>query len=168
LDTTRLANFHNEWQDLIILACLSILFRQAVGPKANAADLKQTKDELWILLNDQETTLNHVTLHILDKAEKTRGSPYSEAERKTLTNMIDKTLSPESTLYELVQNRIALHLYTYLTNSTIHAEVLKKHGLTELQNEIQELAKKILLIAEHNRLVYSPLYNEILQKLQSD
>ena len=167
LDITRLTGLHNDWQDITILVCLLVLYKQSLGAKATFNEIKSMKEQLWILLNDQETTLPHINLHLLSNAEKVRGAPFNETEKKSLAALIDKTLSPESPLYDLMQKRIGLHLFSLLQSGSVIKDLLGKHSLLELETEIENLGQKIKPFAEHNRLVYASVYNELIKKLQS-
>ncbi|RKP19743.1 hypothetical protein ROZALSC1DRAFT_13608, partial [Rozella allomycis CSF55] len=165
LDHSRLINFHNEWQDLTILGVLMVLFRQAVGRKVGPEIMGEVKKELWVLLLDGETTIAHVSVHIISKAEKTRGKEFDENERKMLTGLIDKNLAPDSSLFSLIQNRIALHLYCYMKDEALDESLLTKHGMYETVNELKELGKNMRIVVEHNRITYGPIYNEIFKRL---
>ncbi len=208
-----------------------MLFRQAAGPRCKPADVSSCRDVLWVLLNDADTTLTHITLQLLATAEKVRGKPMADSEKKVLTAMIDKTLSPDSTLFELLQSRIAVHVFIYLrTESTlmrsssalaslaaqgmqggtdptqgisgpihlqrsssslalagetgagasdpaattakrrgrVNRELIQKHGLAQVEDDIVALAEKIKVLADHNRVTYAPLYQEIFKVVRRD
>lgn len=163
LDLDRLHDYHNEWQDITILSCLLILYRQSAGPKV-LIDSAQMKKELLVLLDDPDTTLPHLNLHILAAAEKARKRVFTDQERGILSSTIDKTLSPDSSLFDLLHTRVAMHLFLFLKEGKVFPEILAKHGLSEMQKEITDLGKKIKTLAEHNRKTYAPAYLDLAKK----
>lgn len=156
IDKQRLVNFFNDWQDITILSCILLIFKGIAGPKCTPSDMKLAKSQLWTLLNDTETTMKHVTLKICDSAGKIRGSVLSEKECTALENLVDKTLSPGSKMYSLLQTRIKFHIYHPLQ------EKMKKHSLDFCSDEISALSKKILALSTFNKKVFGRLYGSII------
>jgi T-complex protein 11 len=157
MDKSRLVTLFNDWQDVTILGCILIIFKGVAGPKCTPAQLTSAKSDLWTLLNDTETTMKHIILQMSSLAGKIRGTPLTEGESTALDNLVDKTLAPESKLYDLLQRRVMSHIYS------TSPEALAKHGLTQLAGEIETLAAKIRKLAAFNKKVYSSLYALLIQ-----
>ncbi|TPX32911.1 hypothetical protein SmJEL517_g04081 [Synchytrium microbalum] len=164
LDASRLVTFYNDWQDIIIMGALLILFRQAAGSKCSASDLASIKQQLWVLLNDAETSMSHVSLQMISAAGKIRSAPLSETESSLLSGMVDKTLSPKSPLYEMLQKRLGGHLEQYLSSGRLDSDAISRHGLRELEDEVVDLAERIRKLADFNRSVYGTVYNALMQQ----
>lgn len=167
LDSSRLSSYSNDWQDITILSSILVLFRQAAGPKCTHVQLQDMKKNLWLLLNDGDTTLTHVALQITKVAGEIRGRPFETKEQEALSNMIDKTLAPESKLYELLLKRVGSHLRTMCFQRPIDKDALAKHGLNHVETEIEELGRKISKLVDLNKSVYGKLYRSILDELKS-
>ncbi|KAJ3083551.1 hypothetical protein HK102_001018 [Quaeritorhiza haematococci] len=120
---------------------------------------------------------------------------FSDRDVETLASMIDKTLTPDSGLYRVLQNRVAVHLFGYLTaastakkstpNSSSTSEgtttpeffasssspsrfnhsLAARHGLSELEEEITDLAQRIKRLADHNWAVYAPVYGAVYEEV---
>jgi hypothetical protein len=165
MDTARISTFQSDWQDLTIMACILLLFKQVAGPKSNNLTLlKDMKRNIWVLLNDSDTTVEHVLLYISDHAGKTRGKPLASTEIQSLHSLLDKTLSPDSRIYELMHKRVQTQLLEYLQKKEIQSpETLGKSGLAELSDDILDLAEKVRGLAVHNKAVYAKCYNQILK-----
>ena len=164
MDLNRILQYHNDWQDITIMACLLVVFRQAVGPKYDHQAAVSIKKSLWVLLNDDETTMSHITLHIADVAGKLKGTPLSQHDQNVIFNLIDKTLSPESKLYELMRTRISLQMKSFLQHRKLREnEDLIKAGLYDIEEEIRELAQKLGTVFEHNLAVHRKIYNELVR-----
>lgn len=168
MDTTRLVTFYNSWQDITILGTILIVFRQISGPKCHNDDIINAKKGLWILLNDSDSTMSHITLQMASLASKLRGFPMSVKETSDLNVMVEKTLAPGSKLYELVQKRVGMHIENGLHHRKIDADLLTKHGLTTLREEIEDLISKIVPVADMNRAVYGNLYASLLKDIKSE
>ncbi|KAJ3101179.1 hypothetical protein HDU97_001591 [Phlyctochytrium planicorne] len=110
LDPIRLITYRNDWQDLTIMAALLIMFRQVAGAKCTPASMMAMKTNLWVLLNDAETSMYHIVLELSRGAGEIRGKPFSQQEISMLSGMLDKTLSPDSKLYAMISARIGEHL----------------------------------------------------------
>lgn len=167
MDMTHMVNFYNSWQDATILATILIVFKQVSGPKCQQADIMTAKEGLWILLNDSESTMTHITLQMSSMAAKIRGFAMTQKEITDLNVMTEKTLAPGSKLYELVQRRVGVHLEAGISRSKIDVDLLGKHGLTALTQEIEELIEKIVPVAELNRAVYGNLYAALIEDIKA-
>ncbi|KAJ3115484.1 hypothetical protein HDU96_000580 [Phlyctochytrium bullatum] len=116
MDAVRLVTYRNDWQDLTIMAALLILYRQAAGGKCDSAQLLAMKRNLWVLLNDAETSMQHIVLEIAKGAGTIRGRPFTSQESSLLSGMVDKTLSPESRLYSMICSRIGEHITSWVAS----------------------------------------------------
>ncbi|KAI8815885.1 T-complex protein 11-domain-containing protein [Fimicolochytrium jonesii] len=109
MDVSRLVQYYNDWQDITIMAALLVLFRQACAgaprpPSQN--QLEELKRTLWVLLNDHETTMVHVTLQMCRAAGVVRGREFGEREVGMMERLVESTLQPESRLYEIIRGRV--------------------------------------------------------------
>lgn len=167
MDVSRLIAHFNSWQDVTILSSILVVFKQAAGPKCTNADLMEAKNSLWVLLNDSESTMSHITLQMAHLAGKIRGKSMSPEEITSINTITEKTLAPDSKLYELIQKRVGIHVQSGLNNEPINKDVLNKHALVCVEKEIEELIKKLQTIAVLNKAVYGKLYAAILEDIKN-
>jgi hypothetical protein len=167
MDLTRLITFYNSWQDITILSTILVVFKQAAGPKAMVEDIQEAKTSLWILLNDMDSTMSHISVQMASMAGKIRNHPFTAAETTALNTMTEKMLAPGSKLYELMQNRVRIHLVNGVAGQKIDIALLTKHGLQAVKTEIEELVTKMVPISELNRAVFGKLYAGILDDIKS-
>eukprot|EP00842_Homolaphlyctis_polyrhiza_P000053 jgi/Hompol1/1048/HPOL_001804-RA len=176
MDTSRLIAFYNDWQDITILASLLVLFRQAAGAKCATSHLEEAKKNLWVLLNDSETTMSHISLQVAHTAGQIRGKPFADQEREMLGNMMEKTLAPESKLYDLIQKRVGENLRHVIVTGTnagagkaasADRGMLSKHGLSQLEKEIVELGQRIIKVTELNRAIFGKVYAALLDDIRA-
>ncbi|KAI8896803.1 T-complex 11, partial [Globomyces pollinis-pini] len=167
MDLSRLVSFFNSWQDITILSSILVVYKQAAGPKCTLEDLISTKKLLWVLLNDSESTMSHITLQMGQLAGKVRERPFTKEEVTGLHAVTEKTLAPDSKLYELLQKRVGLHLQNGISNLKMDMEMLGKHGLLPVQSEIEELIKKMVQVTDLNKAIYGKLYSSILDDIKA-
>jgi hypothetical protein len=166
MDTSRLVNYYNEFQDISIMAALILLFKQVCGPKTiSPSEMSEIKKTLWILLNNSDTSMEHVTLQLAKEAGKIRNKELALREIDTLRQLIDKTLAFDNPLFLLIQKRVHKILANSLHNAgkLLPDDQLSSNGLVDLKEELQELTRRIKHLADHNRITYAPLYDSILQ-----
>lgn len=161
LDRSRLATFYSTWEELAIFACVMMVFRQALGNKANSLDTKDAQNRLRIVLDDKDTVMDHLHLELVSQAGKLRGKDFTEAESKFVQTMLEKTLSPGSKVYELMLSRVGLQLTAFLKDGKVASEELKKQGISELEVGLVELGNRMRHLAQHNKSVFEPIYSEI-------
>ncbi|KAJ3226248.1 hypothetical protein HDU81_007423 [Chytriomyces hyalinus] len=117
MDVSRLSTFRNDVQDIIILSSLLMLYRQIAGPKSNVGThMKTMKENLWVLLNDSDTSLSHIVAEMVRGAGSVRGTPISAGEVKVLDGLVEKTLAPESRVFLMVASRVLDLLFGWLVS----------------------------------------------------
>ncbi|KAH9250400.1 hypothetical protein BSLG_003888 [Batrachochytrium salamandrivorans] len=167
MDVSRLVAFYNDWQDITILSSLLVLFRQAAGAKCTVARLEEAKNMLWVLLNDSDTTMSHISLQVAHTAGEIRGKPFTEKETEMVSSMMEKTLAPESKLYDLIQKRVGENLKVVMATGVSDKNMMAKHGLTQLDTEVVDLGIRIQKVAELNRAVFGGLYIALLDDIKA-
>ncbi|KAI8927976.1 T-complex 11, partial [Entophlyctis helioformis] len=167
MDTSRLISFYNDWQDITILSSLLVLFRQAAGPRCTNEHLREAKSSLWVLLNDSDTTMSHITLQVAHISGGIRGKPFADNERDMLSNMMEKTLAPDSKLYDLIQKRVGENLKQVVVKGAVDKDMLSKHGMAQLEKEVSELGMRIRKVGELNRAIFGKVYGAILEDIMA-
>ncbi|ORZ35082.1 T-complex 11 [Catenaria anguillulae PL171] len=165
MDLSRLSSYHNEFQDLSIMATLLMLFKQVCG-KAVVGHLTSVVDAtLWTLLNHAETTMAHVATQLAADAGKLRARDMTAAEVAALNRLVDSTLTFDHPLFMLLQKRVTAELAFYLDSSgKLSADdSLARHGLLDIKEELSELGRKIKVLTDHNRSTYRQLYDAIIE-----
>jgi len=164
MDGSRLISFYNDAQDITILCSLLILFRQVAGSHHTVQDLMDMKQILWILLNDAETSMSHIAIQLATTGGKIRRKMFAGKEMELLDGLVNRTLASDNQLYSMIRQRIYGHLRDYLDTGEFNPTTISKHGLSELQEELTNLSKRIKMLADHNKSTYSPVYNVIMNE----
>jgi len=166
LDKSRIVTFYNEWQDITILSCLLLIFRQACCSKCTSENVLNLKQRLYVLLTSQSTSLKHINLEITNMAGQIRKKKYSTKEIELISGLIEKTLSPDSKLYIMIQTRISTYIVHYLNNDILPKELMYRHNMIEMESEISTLSGKIKSVVELNLQTYSEYYKTIFLELK--
>ena len=164
LDKSRIVKLYNDMQDVTILSTILVIYRGIISNLGAFDHLMKIKQDTWVLLNDTESTMEHVTLYLAKQAGVIRKRELLQEEITNLGNVLDKTLAPNSKIYEMMQSRVHNTLFAMITNETSEID---KYGLLQVENELKELVKKIQQLVAVNKMVYSHLYNAIIEDLQS-
>lgn len=167
MDVQRIVTFYNSWQDITILGTIMVVFKQAAGPSCTFQELLDAKAKLWILLNDNESTMSHITVQMAESAGTLRGRKFSPQEAKNISTLTENSLSPGSKLYELVQRRVSKHMQDGILGVKLDSELLAKNGLATLGPEIEELTKKLVPVCVLHRAVYGNLYAAALLDIKN-
>ncbi|OUM58071.1 hypothetical protein PIROE2DRAFT_36591, partial [Piromyces sp. E2] len=165
LDKSRIVTFYNEWQDITILSCLLLIFRQACCSKCTSENVLNLKQRLYVLLTSQSTSLKHINLEITNMAGQVRKKEYSTKEIELISGLIEKTLSPENKLYIMIQTRISTYIVYYLNNDSLPKELMYRHNMIEMESEISTLSQKIKNVVELNLQTYSEYYKTIFLEI---
>lgn len=168
LDAERLFGFQNEAQAITIVAALMMLSKNlSDGFRRDEASHKQVKDTLFVLLKDSDTTIHNLSIQIVSSINaslaKLNRKPLTEEQEKIIDKMVDKTLSFKDTIYLMLNRRIMSHVKNQLTTGIFKKEALASHGLDIVQVELEDLSKRVLLLAKHNKEVYAKYYDNIIK-----
>ncbi|ORY22639.1 hypothetical protein LY90DRAFT_430580 [Neocallimastix californiae] len=166
LDKSRIVTFYNEWQDITILSCLLLIFRQACSSKCTSENVLNLKQRLYVLLTSQSTSLKHINLEITNMAGQIRKKEFSTKEIDLISGLVEKTLSPDSKLYVMIQTRISTYIVHFLNNDELPKELMYRHNMNEMEPEISTLSGKIKGVVELNLQTYSEYYKTIFLELK--
>ena len=168
LDQDRLQAMHSDWQDILVTSSLLLHFKQLTGNRVSMAQLVELKETLYVLLNDPETSLDHLVLELAHRVSKIRGTPMTKADQETWMLLIEKVLGSNEPVYQLLSSRLLAHLIGLLHGKgPLDESTLTKHGLGPLFKDISSLGDKMQTLTELNWKIFHPLYNAIFETTES-
>lgn len=151
LDVDRMAAYQNEVQACTMVAALVMLAKNF----GHRGDLRAFADRLFVMLEDGATTIDHLAVEI-ERAVREERRPMVRA-------MVDKTLHHSDTVYSLLSRRVGSVIRTQVqTGQFATPEILASYGLEHIRKPLQQLCKRVMLLARHHRQVYAPWYDEII------
>lgn len=169
LDTERLVSFQNEIQALTVMASLTMLTRNMFSEMRDDAILTSLKNDLLVLLQERDTNVQSLSLHIASivRKEMAKSSKSLTAEQeKLILTMVDKTLSYKDKVFSLLNRRILAAFKQQLNTGKYRKD--PNSGLDVVQCEVESLSHKVFLLAKHNRAVHARWYDELIRKSLSE
>jgi hypothetical protein len=165
MDADRMFSYQNELQALTVVAALAMLTKNFVPEiRDDATALKKLKDELLVLLQAADTTVENLSLHIVSLVDgllSRHQKSVSEEQKQLIRTMVDKTLSYKDTVYLLLNRRIRDAIRVQLTTGKFRKDT--NTGLDVVMDELMALSRKIFIMARHNRDVYASWYDGIIR-----
>lgn len=170
LDINRIITFYNDITDVTLMSSLIVLYKEFCKPVVPGFKVVQEiKKDLWVLLNDDGTTLDHVGLFISKKAGEIRGRELVSSETKSLISMIEKTLneSESGPLFKLMQKRVgtALLLNLLKGRQEFAGSELTKLGLDDFAVELKEQYSRLKAFCDYNGTVYQSVHSTIWKEI---
>jgi len=164
MDVERLVQFQNEAQAVTIVSALIMLTRNFFPELRDerTAAMKMKKN-LFILLKDSETSIDHLANYIISLANDIlarSNRSVTEEQMHLVRNMVNKTLSFKDTVFLLLNRRIRDSVRVQLVSGRFRRD--SNNGLEFVQEEMEALSHKIFIMARHNRDVYAPWYDKII------
>ncbi|KAI3640638.1 hypothetical protein MIR68_001516 [Amoeboaphelidium protococcarum] len=168
LDVGRLKKYHDDWQDLVVVSTILLIVKQYAGSRCNNFHIKEIKQHLKLLLNEQDTKMAQLTDFCVHEASKICGRQFSDVESTQMSNLIDKSLYPDSHLYVALFARVQNIILEYLKSGGVlpSDDVSVRQGVADVKDDLLDLLKRIKFFADHNRAVYVDVYDEILLQIK--
>ncbi|CAJ0765450.1 17586_t:CDS:2 [Entrophospora sp. SA101] len=165
LDTERLWGFQNEGQAITIVAVLLMLTKNiAIGSSANSiseGELETLKNNLFVLLMDRDIKMDNLTTEILSHFP----SNISSETQSLVKSMVSKTLSQSDKVFSLLSRRIQSIIKQHLqTGQFPKKETLSQYGVLPVAKELEQLSRKIFILALYNREVYANWYDKVIRE----
>nr|CAG8439011.1 15887_t:CDS:2 [Entrophospora candida] len=165
LDLERLWNFQNEGQAITIAAALLMLTKNiANGSSANSISgekLETLKNNLFVLLMDHSTKIDNLTTEILSHYPPT----ISFETQSLIKSMVSKTLSQSDKVFSLLSRKIQTIIKQHLqTGQFSKKETLAQYGILPVANELEQLSRKIFILALYNREIYAVWYDNLIKE----
>ncbi|XP_075998717.1 T-complex protein 11-like protein 1 isoform X2 [Genypterus blacodes] len=90
---------------------------------------------------------------------------FSTDQSSALIGQISATIQPDNTVRKLMESRIHSYLLTSLESSQRNTPPPLPGGLAPFSRELKEVAVRFSRLVNFNKLVFSPFYQKILQKV---
>ncbi|CAG8454148.1 14635_t:CDS:2 [Ambispora leptoticha] len=179
LDVARLFNFQNEGQAITIVAALLMLTKNVVlgsgtiqSKPSNSTNfsssvhiednMNKLKDRLFVLLTDDETTLENLSAEIISQLPST----LTAENQALIKSMVSKTLSQSDKVFSLLSRRIQSIIKLHLqTGQFPKRETLAQYGVLPVAKELEQLSNKICVVGRYNREVYAKWYDAVIWEL---
>ncbi len=164
LDKKRLISMHSSFQDLCIVQCLLLIYKQNCrnAPKSLASE--RLKDELLEMLGKRDTQISDVVEVMTRAIAQFRGQlQVSVADFNTIHAAINKIIAPENEFFLMVEKK----LLAVLKNQLMTKSNNEPAGLSDLNvvDKLSELGEKLSALCSFNWSVFEPIYNNLFALL---
>ncbi|KAL0076266.1 T-complex protein 11-domain-containing protein [Phycomyces blakesleeanus] len=158
LDVDRLADYQQHVHRITTVAALLMLTRNFGG----TGDLTKLTNTLSVILEDSATVpIDHLTVEI-GQHIKNPSVPHT-----MVRSMVEKTLTHNDMVYTLLARRVGSVLRHHLhTGQLVEQDTLVSSGLGYVRQPLKDLSQRLYVLVHHNRQVYQPWYDTIIQDEQ--
>lgn len=165
LDKKRLISLHGKFQDLCIVQCLLLIFKESSKScdtnmrKCFTANL--LKSELLRLLEKPDTQISDIS-DLMIKSLK--DCQIDSIDYSYIHSALNNIISPDNELFLLIEGKLLKRIKAKLCGD----EKISKSssGLSELNvlEEFDELIKKFGILLQYNWTVFEPVYHNMMKK----
>lgn len=166
LDKKRLIGLHGKFQDLCIVQCLLLIFKQACASKLinsvkAAFSGKLLKFELLRLLEQSNTQISDISGIIIRSLKEC--APNSSDDYTYIHSALNNIISPDNELFIMIEGKLLKRIKSKL-NNTGEEITGNNHGLSDLNvlEEFDEVIRKFGILLQYNWSVFEPIYSNLL------
>ncbi|TWW76272.1 T-complex protein 11-like protein 1 [Takifugu flavidus] len=181
MDQVRFQQMQQELEPLVLLSSVLLIAYTNTGEAVSGLPklMDTLKNTVSVLLADM-----HTPYFSLEEALATIGEklcvelsvclsqhgypPFSAEQKSNLKGQISATVQPDNKVRKLMESRIQSYFLAALESSQHQSPPPLPGGLLPVSRELKELAIHFSRLVNFNKLVYSPFYRKILNKLQTE
>ena len=167
LDKKRLIFLHGKFQDLCIVQCLLLIFKQTCAERNMRRSFTSNllKGELLRLLEQPDTQISDIS-NLLIKCLK--DSQIYSVDFDYIHSALNKIISPENELFLMVESKLIKRIKAKLSQTANSNSSIEPAGLSDLNvlDEIDCLTKKFGILLQYNWNVFEPIYQNLLNNKQ--
>ncbi|XP_059190333.1 T-complex protein 11-like protein 1 [Centropristis striata] len=181
MDQVRFQEMNQEMERLVQLSSLLLIVYTTTGEAISGLPglMDTLKNTISVLLADMHTasfsgqealaSIGEKLCEELSVCLSQHGfSPFSSQRRNSLKGQISALLQPDHTVRRLMESRVQSYLLASLESSQHQTAPPLPGGLVPVSRELKELAVRFSRLVNFNKLVFSPFYQKILQKVLTD
>ncbi|XP_062823830.1 T-complex protein 11-like protein 1 isoform X1 [Anolis carolinensis] len=92
-------------------------------------------------------------------------TPFTAEKETVLKGQVQALASPDNSVCKLIDSRIQAYLESYLASGHQKSLPAVPGGLSSVQKELEEIAVKYVRLVNYNKMVFSPYYDVVLNKI---
>lgn len=178
MDRIRFQQMQHEEEHLVLLSSILLIVYTTTGEAISGLPglMDKLKNTVNVMLAEMHsptfsahealTTIGEkLCVELCDCLGQHGFSPFSADKKGTLMGQIIATTQPDNTVRKLVESRVQSYLLASLESSHHQTPPSLPGGLAPVSKELKELAVHFSRIVNFNKLVFSPFYQNILQKI---
>lgn len=165
LDKKRLISMHSAFQDLCIVQCLLLIYKQHTRNSPKSLASERLKADLLELLNKRDTQISDVVDVMARAIAQFRGEfEASSALFNSIHAAINKIIAPENEFFLMVEKKLVDALRQQLTKQTSCGSA----GLSDLNvlDKLEELGQRLAKLYTYNWHVFEPVYLKMFESVE--
>lgn len=178
MDRIRFQEMQQEAQHLVLLSSILLIVYTTAGEAISGLPglMDKLKNTVNVILADMHsltfsahealaTIGEKLCVELCNCLSQHGFSPFSADKKATLIGQITATAQPDNTVRKLMESRVQNYLLASLDSSHHQSHPSLPGGLAPVSKELKELAVHFSRLVNFNKLVFSPFYQTILQKI---
>lgn len=178
MDQVRFQEMQQEAERLVLLSSVLLIVYTTMGEAISGLPglMDKLKNTVNILLADMhtpffstqealETIGEKLCVELSDCLSQHGYSPFSANRKGILKGQILATIEPDNTVRKLMDSRVHNYLLASLESSLLKTPPPLPGGLAPVSRELKELTVRFCRLVNFNKLVFSPFYQKIFQKI---
>ncbi|KAK7891981.1 hypothetical protein WMY93_023944 [Mugilogobius chulae] len=178
MDQMRFLEMQQEAERLVMIASILLIIYTTTGEAISGLPglMDKLKNTVNVMLVDmhspnfsaQEALASigeKVCVELNDCLSQHGYSPFSTEKKSTLKGQIIATILPDNAVRKLIESRVQSYFLASLEYTLHQTQPALPGGLAPLSRELKELAVRFSRLVNFNKLVFSPFYQKILQKI---
>uniref|UniRef100_A0A8C5D6L9 T-complex 11, testis-specific-like 1 n=1 Tax=Gouania willdenowi TaxID=441366 RepID=A0A8C5D6L9_GOUWI len=180
MDQVRFQEMQQDIEKLVMLSSVLLISYTTTGEAISGLPglMETLKNTVGVLLADmhaptfstQEALLiigEKLCVELSQRLSQHGHAPLSVDQTSSLKGRISAISQPDNTVRKLMDSRIQSYLLASLESSQHKTPPPLPGGLAPLSRELKELAVRFCRLVNFNKLVFSPFYQKIFQKLET-
>nr|XP_040019236.1 T-complex protein 11-like protein 1 [Gasterosteus aculeatus aculeatus] len=178
MDQVRFQEMHREEERLVMLSSVLLIVYTTTGEAISGLPglMEKLKDIVSAIFADMHaasfnapealaTVGEKLCVELSECLSRHGYSPFTAVRRSALTGQISAIIQPDNSVRQLMESRLQNYLLASLESSQHKNPPSLPGGLAPVGREVKELAVRFSRLINFNKLVFSPFYQKILQKL---
>jgi hypothetical protein len=165
LDKKRLISLHGRFQDLCIVQCLLLIFKQASSktgvPNRKIFSACLLKVELLRLLEQPDTKISDISNLLI---QCLKDSQTDSINFDYIHSALNNIISPDNQLFLLIEEKMLKRIKLKLNESCEKEKKLSGFSDLNVLEEFDELIRKFAILLQYNWTVFEPIYQNLLNK----
>lgn len=166
LDKKRLVALHSKFQDLCIVQCLLLIYKQATAGATRSLHTEKLRSDLLVQLENTETQISNISELVAAAIAVHKGQhAVSPADYNLVHASINKIIAPDNQLFLLVEQRLLAFVRQSVSNEDANmTESPPSVKLSDLNvlDQLGDVANRFTSLLAYNWHVFEPLYRQLL------
>ncbi|KAM3870240.1 T-complex protein 11-like protein 1 [Diretmus argenteus] len=178
MDQVRFLEMQQEVEQLVMLSSVLLIVYTTTGEAISGLPglMETLKNTVNVVLADMHmpsfsveealaTIGERLCVDLSQRLSQHGYSPFSTDRASTLKGQISAITQPDNTVRKLMDSRVQSYLLAALESNHHKTPPPLPGGLAPVSRELKELAVRFGRLVNFNKLVFSPFYQKILQRI---